>query len=115
MSIVIVWLLIALLVWVLFEIIFFFSHRHPLSTNEIERLSVKRRRLYIKKAYSFLGGIVEVNPAFKSSLNPKGELYNINISLRFLPVYAADVQALQAELTPLWADMREVMKKLAAL
>jgi len=30
-------------------------------------------------------------------------------------VHAADVQTLQAELTPQWSEMREIMRKLAAL
>ncbi len=82
-------LLIAMLIWIIIEVVFFILHRNPLNDEEILKLSQKRTRKYIKKKYTFNNVPVSIDKHFKSSLKPNGCWYNTNENLASFPSYIA--------------------------
>ncbi len=78
------------ILWGIIEVLFFLTHRHPLDRNEIEKLSEKRARRFIKNNYNhFSHGFITPDKYFKGSLNGKGGWYPVNIPLYSFPSYVA--------------------------
>jgi len=77
--------LILVIGWIGIEIIFYIKHKRPLTEAEIQSLANKRKHKYVKQKYNFQLRLVSVNQVFKSSLNPKGQLYHINENLENFP------------------------------
>ena len=65
------------------------QHRHPLTDDEIEKLSNQRRDERIRNLYTFTAKYADVDPAFKSSMNPKGKLYSVDLPLYNFPAYVS--------------------------
>lgn len=80
---------IALITWVLFEIIYFLTHIRALNEKEIHNLSIKRTKKYINKIYNFQLTNVSVNMLFKSSMNPAGAWYDTHENLYSFPSLVA--------------------------
>lgn len=79
------------LLWGLIELFFLLTHRRELTDVEMEKLSQKRRKNYIRMNYNFRLVNAFPDKNFKSSMNPKGQMYNANISLEDFPSYAANL------------------------
>ena len=79
----------ALVAWIAIELIFLLLHLRPLNDRQIVRLSGKRRRKFIRKNYSFSINHAYVDPMFKSSMNPNGKLYSVNLPLCSFPAYTS--------------------------
>lgn len=81
---------IALMIWGIIELLFYITHRRPLSEIEIKKLSLKRTKKYIRRNYHFEKYNIAVDKRFKSSMNKLGKLYSIRESLHaFLSLAAA--------------------------
>lgn len=78
-------IVIVMIVWLIWEFIFYGTHKRPLTENEIRRLGKKRRRKYIRRNYLFSAKNVAVNKDFKSSLNANGRLYRLDEELSDAP------------------------------
>ena len=72
-------------IYLLFELIFYLTHRDPLTDNELMQLANKRKKLYVQHKYNFSNVPVAINKIFKSSINPDGQLYNVNEQLHSFP------------------------------
>jgi len=64
-------------------------HLRPLNEEEIEILARKRRNKEILQYFSFATVRFSVNMDFKKSMNPKGQLYQVDESLSAFPSFAA--------------------------
>lgn len=84
-------LIIVAFIWLLLEFVFFITHRMPLSDIEIETLAYKRQRKLISKLYKFNKYSVVPNSEFKSKMNKNGELYYIDMELRYFPSYVSEL------------------------
>ncbi len=80
-----------LFIWLIIEIIFYFTHKRPLTENEIKLLMSKRRKKYIKENYSFQLVNSQPDMAFKSTMKPMGQIYKADIKLSDFPSYAANL------------------------
>lgn len=81
--------LIILGLWAAVELGFYITHRRPLSREEIRLLSQKRKRLYISRTYNHFASECEVSKSFKSSMDPSGKMYAVNLPLNKFPAYVA--------------------------
>lgn len=77
--------------WLATEIIFFFTHRKPLSDRELRKLMYKRRKKYIRENYAFQATNSYPDKQFKSSMRPSGKLYSAEILLSNFPSYTANL------------------------
>ena len=84
-------IIIGLLIWGLTELVFYLTHRRPLSYTEIKKLMEKRKKKFIKKNYSFIETNLGPTKSFKSSLKPSGQFYNSRIPLSDFPSYVANL------------------------
>jgi len=83
------YILIVIILWVLYSFIFYLTHRRPLSKNEIERLSSKRKKRYILTHYTFREKTTIIDKKFKSSMKVSGKLYKTEHQLSGFPAYIA--------------------------
>ena len=83
------WIIFILIAWFIAEILFWITHRKPLTDEEIRKLSKKRARIYARKKYQFPQVAISVNKEFKSALKPSGKLYSIDESLQTFPSLVA--------------------------
>ena len=67
------WIIFILIAWFIAEILFWITHRKPLTDEEIRKLSKKRARIYARKKYQFPQVAISVNKEFKSALKPSGK------------------------------------------
>lgn len=78
--------------WGVLEVLFFITHRHPLSDDNISALSRKRKRKYIASVFRFSAvSFVIVEKRFKSSLRPNGKYYSVSIGVSSFPSYIASL------------------------
>lgn len=81
--------LFCIVVFFLFKIAYFFTHRRPLEFKEMQKLSAIRRMQYIKNTYNFNYYNVPVNIVFKSSMKPGGAWYDVREDLYSFPSLVA--------------------------
>lgn len=79
-------IIIACIVW---NAIFFVTHRKPLTYEQAHALARGNVQKYIKRKYLFKKGPVTVNPVFKSNLNVTGRWYEIEEPIDTFPAYVA--------------------------
>lgn len=79
-------ILIACFIW---KVLFYLTHRKPLTYEQAHALARKNAREYIKRRYKFKKGPVNVDPNFKSTLNSTGKWYEIEEPLDTFPAYIA--------------------------
>jgi len=82
-------LFIILSLWLLIEILFYLTHKNPLNDLQIEKLSIKRRKRYIRKNYTFHIRSTIIDSKFKSKMNSNGKLYSVNLPLPNFPAYVS--------------------------
>ena len=82
-------MLVILIIVIISCIIFILLHLRPLTDDEINYLSVKRRNKNIRGYYSFDAQEYNANKDFKKRMNPNGTFYKINESLFSFPSLAA--------------------------
>lgn len=71
--------------YLVFELFYFLFHTDPLNREEIEKLSKKRKKKYIKDNYNFICYDLKVNKSFKSAMKPNGGWYDVEEELRIFP------------------------------
>ena len=81
MALWVVWMV----VWGIFELIFYHTHLSPLTEQEIQSLANKRKRDYVIKTYNFITCECNIDMDFKSSMNPKGQLYRTDKDMKTFP------------------------------
>lgn len=108
--------IIALVIYSLYELIFFLCHQRALSKEEITKLSNIRKIKYINSHFSFSRSTYNINPKYRASLNVSGRWDKISIStkdvLSFLTVllrykrheWTAFVLANESEAKYIWAN-----------
>ena len=72
-------------------IVFYFTHRKPLSYEQVEKLSRRRAKNYATKNYTFSKTPMTANLEFKSRLDTTGRWYSINEPLNTFPSLVADL------------------------
>ena len=82
-------LVLILLIWALSEVLFFHTHRKPLTDDEITKLYAKRRKRIIGSLYHFREFGVQPDKEFKSAMNHNGQFYPANINMHLFPSYAS--------------------------
>lgn len=80
-------LLFLLFGYIVYKIIFYCTHKKPLTYEQVKKLSKKYAKKYVNKQYKFKKGSVSVNPAFKSNLDINGRWYEINEPVDTFPSY----------------------------
>ena len=78
-----------ILIYGLYEFVFWVTHREPLTNEEIELLADRRRIREINFYYSFFSGEMNVDKNFKSRMNANGKIYRMDESLNKFPAIAA--------------------------
>ena len=66
------------IIWIAIEIWFYKTHKRPLNEDEIDLLSKKRTKKYVRKNYVFKNIKISVDKIFKSSMKASGKMYPIN-------------------------------------
>ena len=74
---------------VTWKVIFYITHRKPLTYEQAHFLAQKNAQEYIKCKYKFKKESVSINPIFKSNLNVTGKWYEIEEPLDTFPAYIA--------------------------
>ncbi len=82
-------LAIATISYLLYELIFWITHRNPLTEVEIQMLAEKRRIRNINGYYTFSPDERTVSQAFKSNMRASGKTYSVNEHLSEIPALAA--------------------------
>ena len=77
------------LAWLLLELLFFFTHRKPLTEAEMILLAELRKRRYIGRVFRFPHSAIAIDKSFKSSLSPSGAWYAVSVPLANFPSYVA--------------------------
>ena len=85
------YILIVIIIWILYSYLFYLTHRRPLSVQEIDRLSCKRKNKYISSQYTFREKTAIIDEDFKSSMKDSGKLYKTEHRLSAFPAYAANL------------------------
>lgn len=78
-------------IWLLTELIFWISHRRPLTETEIKKLMKKRRDKYIKVHFTLRETNSYPDKDFKSKLRPSGRLYASDIDCESFPSYVSNL------------------------
>ena len=81
--------IILIIIYAVYKIFFYFTHRKPLSYEEAKKLSKLNAKTYVSLKYKFSKQEVKVNQYFKSQLNAKGAWYEIEEPLKSFPMYVA--------------------------
>ncbi|MEE8077292.1 MAG: KTSC domain-containing protein [Candidatus Binatia bacterium] len=82
-------ILILISLFAIASIAWFVRASRPLTGEEIERLARRRRVYALEEHWGFYTGQSRVSLAFKSSMNPGGSLYDLNVSVQEFPSLAA--------------------------
>ena len=82
---------IAVFVYIIKEVVFWRTHRNPLSDEEVKSLSEARRCVEINKIFRFTHDQVKVNPAFRSSLDREGRWDRIDEELTKTPALITEM------------------------
>lgn len=83
------YILIAIIIWLIHESLFYLTHRRALFLKEIKKLSTKRRKRYIVRHYTFREKNAAIDNKFKSSMKASGKLYKTEHQLSGFPAYIA--------------------------
>ena len=75
----IVFFLISILIYLIYEFIFWKTHQRPLSKEEVFKLSNIRKVRYINEHFKFSRNTYNINPNYRSCLNKSGRWDNISI------------------------------------
>lgn len=78
-----------LFLYLSYELIFWCTHRNPLSESETKLLAEKRRIQDINKFYYFVNVEMTVDKNFKSKMIASGGFFNINEKLSEIPALSA--------------------------
>lgn len=71
----------AISLWLIYKLLYWFTHRRPLTQDEVAQLSKARRILYINSHFNFVRTAVGVNPQYRASLNANGRWDKVSIPL----------------------------------
>lgn len=77
--------------WLFTELVFWISHRRPLSETEVKKLMEKRRNKYIKIHFTLRETNSYPDKDFKSKLRPSGKFYTSDIDCEMFPSYVANL------------------------
>ena len=77
--------------FVIYEVIFWLTHRRPLTEEEIKKLSEVRKIVYINRIFQFSHNKVKVNPAYRASLDKEGRWDRIDIDIRGTPALITEL------------------------
>jgi hypothetical protein len=75
----------------LIYLLYFWANSDPLSDSEIKLLAQFKRFWDINNYYGFTNAVFTVDKQFKSALNSKGQLYNVNEDLNNFPSIASSI------------------------
>lgn len=65
-----------------YNVLFWFTHREPLTNQQVERLSQGRKNKYINNHFQFTHEFRGVNPEYRASLDREGRWDRIDIPLK---------------------------------
>lgn len=82
-------IVLAILIILAYESIFFLTHREPITYEQAKLLAKWDAQRYVKEHYVFKKGPVAINPIFKSNLNVTGQWYEIEEPIDTFPAYIA--------------------------
>ncbi len=71
--------------------VFYFTHRKPLTYEQVVSLARRRAKAYASKNYKFSKARIASNPAFKTHMDITGRWYTINEPLSTFPSLVADL------------------------
>ena len=77
--------------YIVYRVIFYYTHRKPLTYEQAALLSKRYAGEYIKNHYVFPKRWVNADPHFKSNLDATGRWYEIKIPLNIFPAYVASL------------------------
>lgn len=89
------------------EIIFWCTHRRPLSDEEVKSLSEARRCVEINKIFQFTHNQVKVNPTFRSSLDREGRWDKIDVELNQTPALITEMLRYKRHEWSIWCLTNE--------
>lgn len=82
-------IIIILMSWFVWKVIFYMTHRKPLTYEQARLLAQRNAQEYVRHNYKFKIGPVRVDSIFKSNLDVQGRWYEIEEPLDTFPAYIA--------------------------